>query len=570
MAGIKWSRNQPAPMRFIARQAPRAVPAPTRPIARQPQHGLVISRAIPYSRPVIAARGIPRRYAAQFSQQNFHQTETGTVEARTVFVWPRINERCGVTEYVKHLLAVSFDAKFCALSTDVRRAEHVIIEVVPGLHEPNLLEAVRRLRKLGIRVTLDVHHFSIGNAFAFLFSELNEVIWHHPRSPGLAGAGRYVPLPVPTLPLAPVSRIGGLCHFGIAAQNKRLDVMGRVARELGTKLYVYGHRNASIVPGSIWDLVVLDDSYPDDSRLASLLRQHDVGMIGRSRWATTPELHGSASARFFIGARVPAVVDEAEGHEDLVGTLDVVNFSDFTSVLARTRRLIEDADYRAEALARLERYAADNSPALIAERMGIAVAPKRSFTFGGRVYEYVDHPHNKTRENERRVELAIVWEELKTARGRVLEVGNTLAYYFPTAHDVLDKYEHGPRISNVDVVDFPGSGYELIISVSTLEHVGHDEVWPNFMGRPELCELAIERLRRALVPGGRLIFTVPMGWNPHMDQLVRECRGLHRVRFMRRINAQNDWVEVEDVSGARYAQPFPHGNVVAICEASCL
>ena len=43
-------------------------------------------------------------------------------------------------------------------------------------------------------------------------------------------------------------------------------------------------------------------------------------------------------------------------------------------------------------------------------------------------------------------------------------------------HDVLDKYEKGNNVINDDVVSFSTEvKYDLIVSVSTLEHVGWDE-----------------------------------------------------------------------------------------------
>ena len=63
-----------------------------------------------------------------------------------------------------------------------------------------------------------------------------------------------------------------------------------------------------------------------------------------------------------------------------------------------------------------------------------------------------------------------------TSWKNIFEVGSVLSHYFPINHDVLDKYEKGHGVINQDVVDFkPHNKYDLIVSISTLEHVGFDD-----------------------------------------------------------------------------------------------
>ena len=58
----------------------------------------------------------------------------------------------------------------------------------------------------------------------------------------------------------------------------------------------------------------------------------------------------------------------------------------------------------------------------------------------------------------------------------MLEVGNVLSHYQRVCHDIVDKYEAREGVINEDVVSFdPGRRYALIVSISTLEHVGWDE-----------------------------------------------------------------------------------------------
>jgi len=80
-------------------------------------------------------------------------------------------------------------------------------------------------------------------------------------------------------------------------------------------------------------------------------------------------------------------------------------------------------------------------------------------------------------ENERAVEIPIIWHIVRENKGkRILEAGNVLSHYFRVDHDIVDKYERAEDVINEDVVNFqPSKKYDLIVSISTLGHVGWDE-----------------------------------------------------------------------------------------------
>src|SRR3990172_4116095 len=98
----------------------------------------------------------------------------------------------------------------------------------------------------------------------------------------------------------------------------------------------------------------------------------------------------------------------------------------------------------------------------------------RTFVFRDKTYHYFYHTYNPTWRNERCVETPIIWSIVKRSKeANILEVGNVLSHYFDTNHDVLDKYERAPGVINEDVVEFKSNKrYDLIVSISTLEHVG--------------------------------------------------------------------------------------------------
>ena len=155
---------------------------------------------------------------------------------------------------------------------------------------------------------------------------------------------------------------------------------------------------------------------------------------------------------------------------------------------------------------------------------------------------------------------------MQGAQGRrILEVGNVLSHYYPTRHDVVDKYERSANVIQLDVADFqPEQLYDLVISVSTLEHVGWDE-------RPRAPEKLLEvlgHLRCLLAPGGQLLATVPLGYNDALDQWLREGRvSFAEQRYLRRVARFNRWEErglLTDVVDAKYNSPYACASAVLV------
>lgn len=189
-----------------------------------------------------------------------------------------------------------------------------------------------------------------------------------------------------------------------------------------------------------------------------------------------------------------------------------------------------------------------------------------TFEFRGKAYPYFHHWHGMTYLIERIVEVPIVWEWVRAHQGdRILEVGNCLSYFYPRGHDVLDKYDNADGVMHLDVVDYrPDQLYDLIASISTIEHVGWDET-PK---EPEKTLAAIENLTRCLAPNGEMVVTWALGYNPDIDRLFRERRiRFTETFFMQRVSGfTNRWRQVawEDVKSARYGHPFRSGNAIVI------
>lgn len=189
----------------------------------------------------------------------------------------------------------------------------------------------------------------------------------------------------------------------------------------------------------------------------------------------------------------------------------------------------------------------------------------RRFTFQGKRYRYFCHKYNVAYKNERTVEVPIIWEIVKAYRGkRILEVGNVLSHYFPVNHDILDKYEQGAGVINADVMRFrPPGRYDLIVSISTLEHVGWDEKTLE----PMKASHAISKLAGWLKRRGLLVVTFALGSNRVLDRHIREKRlPFTQQFFLRRISWDNCWREVPfgEILDAKYGVPYPYGNVVVV------
>jgi SAM-dependent methyltransferase len=187
---------------------------------------------------------------------------------------------------------------------------------------------------------------------------------------------------------------------------------------------------------------------------------------------------------------------------------------------------------------------------------------KRIFVLNGQTYRYFRHYYNNTWWNERSVEIPFVWDIVKKARSeskKVLEVGNVLSNYFSIDHDVVDKYEKStyPGLLNVDFNDYyPGEKYDLIVSISTFEHIGKIDP-PEFRGR---VKEAVDHVADLLAPGGSAVITVPAGYNDFLDQAIKDGRiSFSKTVCVERHPKRNEWKEttLETALGKPYIRPFP-------------
>ena len=193
---------------------------------------------------------------------------------------------------------------------------------------------------------------------------------------------------------------------------------------------------------------------------------------------------------------------------------------------------------------------------------------KAEFTFEGKSLPLFYHRYNMTWATERAVEVPVAGEFLRRFAGkRVLEVGNVTPHYLDTAHTILDKFERGPGIINEDIADFaPGERFDLILSVSTFEHIGFDDEADGDSGKK--ISQAIATCRGLLAVGGQLVLTLPLGYNPALDRMIADGQlGSDRATFLKR-TGRLAWqaVDADTALASEYGRPFPYANAVMIAQ----
>lgn len=148
-----------------------------------------------------------------------------------------------------------------------------------------------------------------------------------------------------------------------------------------------------------------------------------------------------------------------------------------------------------------------------------------NFTYWGQSLAMVDEPYNSTILNERAVEIPIARHWLSKVHGVGLEVGNVMSHYGLTRRrTIVDLFEKGDRVRNIDVFDIEGS-FDWILTVSTVEHVR----WDTTPRDPDAAFRSVQHLRSLLTERGRMLVTVGLGWNRQLDKTLMAGAGATRA-----------------------------------------
>jgi hypothetical protein len=142
---------------------------------------------------------------------------------------------------------------------------------------------------------------------------------------------------------------------------------------------------------------------------------------------------------------------------------------------------------------------------------------------------------------------------------KVLEVGNVLFHSGIIGHQVVDKYEVGPGVQNIDILEFEKQEpIDCLVSISTLEHVGWDEE-PRDSDKARLALSHISDL------SPNLLITIPVGHhlifeddfiNGPFDAVYLAVKTSRSGRWERR--------PLEERKQITYGLPFGYGNGILI------
>lgn len=188
----------------------------------------------------------------------------------------------------------------------------------------------------------------------------------------------------------------------------------------------------------------------------------------------------------------------------------------------------------------------------------------RYFAIGGMKLRYFINRYNAVR-SERVVEIPFALNQLgEESQSGILEVGNVLSHYRNVSYDIVDKYEVGKGIINIDILDYnPGRKYRKIISISTVEHIGFDEP----VREKGKAEKAITKIYDLLEANGTAIITVPLAYNPEIDDIIKNKKiEFHKAYFMKRVGLFNLWKETT-LDGAltrKHGSRYMHTNAIAL------
>lgn len=159
------------------------------------------------------------------------------------------------------------------------------------------------------------------------------------------------------------------------------------------------------------------------------------------------------------------------------------------------------------------------------------------FIYKNKKYNYFEHNYNKTRINERAVEIPIAIEALNILKEDVLEIGCVLPYYLNDInHEVVDLVDEHPKSKKIDATTISFKN-KNIITISTVEHIGLSDYnieKKETYSASKLCEKIIDESLKYFI-------TWPLGYNKDLDHWAFNKKNLSFIS--RSSNNKYQWVE---------------------------
>jgi len=185
----------------------------------------------------------------------------------------------------------------------------------------------------------------------------------------------------------------------------------------------------------------------------------------------------------------------------------------------------------------------------------------KHFFFNGKKIQYENSFYNTSFFNERTVEIPMVKEIISSyKRNNFLEIGNVLQHYnYPESRVIVDKYEVSQNVINEDIETYSTqTKFNLIVSISTLEHVGLDE-GEMVTDKDKLQRCILNISNNLLAKEGVLIVTLPVNYNENVDKFIRENTIFQEKFFMKKDSLLlNTWKKVsfDDLTVKNRSKPI--------------
>jgi len=151
--------------------------------------------------------------------------------------------------------------------------------------------------------------------------------------------------------------------------------------------------------------------------------------------------------------------------------------------------------------------------------------------------------------NERMIEIPLARWFIKKHDHKITEVGAVTPYYDKITHEVLDPYDPWPGCIKKGVNDSTYEG-QNVLSISTIEHVGHGEFYQE--KNPKEAQNALEKIRKA----SSYLVTWPAKHHIELDDYVSGAADLVMLRRM----AFQNWAVIKTLADVRYGSPWSCGN----------
>ena len=65
---------------------------------------------------------------------------------------------------------------------------------------------------------------------------------------------------------------------------------------------------------------------------------------------------------------------------------------------------------------------------------------------------------------------------------------------------------------------------------------------------------------------GKVVLTIPLGYNDYLDSLIKEMKIFDEQRFLKRVSSSNIWreIKIEEAKDIKYGKPYPFANGIVV------